>query len=78
MRTDFEVIDGHNEPVIERGAVASVAKVSAKVCLRVPGRARHTTRVFDVKATPGLIMGIADELAEFGAERVLLEFTSDY
>jgi transposase len=48
------------------------------VCVRVPGRQRRITKVWDVKATTNAIMTLADELVELGIERVVVESTSDY
>ena len=66
------------ERLLERAAAIDVAKASAKVCVRLPGRTRRTTRVWDVQATTGAIMALADELADLDVERVVLEATSDY
>jgi transposase len=66
------------EEVLERAAAIDVAKASGKVCVRVPGKSRRVTRVWDVRATTAAIMGLADELAGMAIERVVLEATSDY
>ncbi|MDA8289010.1 MAG: IS110 family transposase [Actinomycetota bacterium] len=55
-----------------------VAKASGKVCVRIPGVKRRVTRVWDVAATTGAIMALADELVDLDIERVVLEATSDY
>ena len=73
-----ETEDVEVERLLERAAAIDVAKASAKVCVRLPGRARRTTRVWDVQATTGAIMALADELADLDVERVVLEATSDY
>ena len=73
-----ETEDVEVERLLERAAAIDVAKASAKVCVRLPGRTRRTTRVWDVQATTGAIMALADELADLDVERVVLEATSDY
>jgi transposase len=73
-----EVETDEAEEVLERAGAIDVAKASAKVCVRIPGRQRRVTRVWDVAATTTAIMALADELAELGVERVVLEATSDY
>ncbi len=42
------------------------------------GAKRQITRVFDVAATTGAAIALADELAELRSERAVLEATSDY
>jgi transposase len=69
--------DQHDE-VLERVAAIDVAKASGKVCVRLPGKQRRITRVFDVSATTNAIMGLGDELVEMGIERIVVESTSDY
>ncbi len=69
--------DQHDE-VLERVAAIDVAKASGKVCVRLPGKQRRITRVFDVGATTNAIMGLGDELAELDIERIVVESTSDY
>ena len=79
MRTDVEVTDVDDDgEVIERAAAIDVAKASGTVCVRIPGRTRRITRVWDVKATTGAIMALADQLAELRVERVVVESTSDH
>jgi transposase len=79
MAHDVEEIDAEwDEQVLERAGAIDVAKASAKVCVRIPGKQRRVTRVWDVAATTGAIMALADELTELGIERVVLEATSDY
>jgi transposase len=79
MATDMEDIDADgDEEMVERVAAIDVAKASGKVCVRLPGKQRRVTRVFDVGATTNAIMALADELTELGIERVVVESTSDY
>jgi transposase len=80
MEGDIEEVDADagNEGLLERVGAIDVAKASAKVCVRIPGKSRRITRVWDVGATTGAIMALADELAELRVERVVLEATSDY
>jgi len=44
----------------------------------VPGRQRRITKVWDVSSTTNAIVGLGDDLAEMGIERVVVESTSDY
>ncbi|MGH8996394.1 MAG: IS110 family transposase [Acidimicrobiales bacterium] len=67
-----------SEELLERAGAIDVAKAAAKVCVRIPGRQRRITRVWDVKATTGAVMALADELFKLRIERVVLEATSDY
>jgi transposase len=79
MGNNVEEIDAdEDDEVLERVAGIDVAKASGKVCVRLRGRQRRITRVFDVAATTNAIMGLADELAEMGIERTVVESTSDY
>ena len=79
MPDNVEEIDSEfSEEVLERAGAIDVAKASAKVCVRIPGKQRRITRVWDVGATANAIMALADELAGLGIERVVLEATSDY
>jgi len=79
MASTVEEIDAdEHEERLERVAAIDVAKASGKVCVRIPGKQRRVTRVWDVSATTNAIAGLADELAEMGIERVVLESTSDY
>jgi transposase len=67
--------------VVERAAAIDVAKASGKVCTRVPHphiAGRRVTKVWDVGATTGAIMALAEELTRQGIERVVVESTSDY
>jgi transposase len=79
MATDVEDIDADgDEEMVERVGAIDVAKASGKVCVRLPGRQRRITRVFDVAGTTNAIIALADELTELGIERVVVESTSDY
>ena len=79
MTSKVEEIDAdEHEQRLERVAAIDVAKASGKVCVRIPGKARRITRVWDVQATTNAIVALADELAEMEIERVVLESTSDY
>ena len=52
MDNHVEEIDAdEDDEVLERVATIDVAKASGKVCVRLPGRQRRITRVFDVAAT---------------------------
>jgi transposase len=76
-----EIEADEQEETLERVAAIDVAKASATVCTRVvhPSVAqRRVTKVWDVGATTNAIMALADELADAGIERVVLESTSDY
>jgi len=80
MEGEMEEVDADvgDEELVERVGAIDVAKASGKVCVRIPGKSRRITRVWDVGATTGAIMALADELAELRIERVVLEATSDY
>jgi len=79
MGTDVEVIDADDDgEALEGVAAIDVAKASGTVCVRIPGRTRRITRVWDVKATTGAIMALADELAELRVKRAVVKSTSDY
>jgi transposase len=79
MADNVEEIDGdEGEEVLERAGAIDVAKATGKVCVRIPGKSRRITRVWEVAATTSAIMTLADELAELHIERVVLEATSDY
>jgi transposase len=70
-----------SEPIVERVAAIDVAKASGKVCTRMPhssGAGRRVTKVWDVSATTNAIMALADQLADQGIERIVVEATSDY
>jgi hypothetical protein len=65
----------------ERVAGIDVAKASGMVCLRLPpepGKARRSSRVWEVTATVPAIEALAAELTAAGAELVSMESTSDY
>lgn len=79
MGNNVEEIDvDEHEEHLERVAAIDVAKASGKVCVRTPGKTRRVTKVWDVASTTNAILALADELAEMGVERVVLESTSDY
>ena len=80
MEGDMEEVDVDvgDEGLLERVGAIDVAKASAKVCVRIPGKSRRITRVWDVAAATNAIMALADELVELRIERVVLEATSDY
>ena len=82
LTKDVQVIEAdEHETVLERAAAIDVAKASGKVCVRLPhpsGGGRRLTKVWDVPAMTNAIVELADELAGLGAERVVLEATSDY
>jgi transposase len=82
VRADVEEIDAEDdEQIVERVAAIDVAKASGKVCTRVPHRSipgRRVTKVWDVASTTNAILALADQLAEAGIERVVVESTSDY
>ena len=76
---DFDV--GDDVPMVERVAAIDVAKASGMVCTPVPHGSvpgRRVTKVWEVGATTGAIVALADQLAEAGIERVVVESTSDY
>jgi hypothetical protein len=73
MGHDVEEIDAEwDERVLERAGAIDVAKASAKVCVRLPGATGRITKVWDVGATMGAIMALADELAEMAIERIVV------
>ena len=82
MVGDIELLDAdEHEERLERVAAIDVAKASGKVCIRVPHPSiagRRSTRVWDIAATTNAIVALADELAELGIERIVVESTSDY
>ena len=77
-----EVIEDEGyEQVLERVAAVDVAKATGMVCTRVPhpGRpGRRQTRVWEVAATTGSVLELADHLAAERIGKVTLESTSDY
>jgi hypothetical protein len=63
----------------ERVAGIDVAKASGMVCLRLPpapGKARRTSRTWEVTATVPDIAVLAGELAAAGVAKVSMESTS--
>jgi transposase len=65
----------------ERVAGIDVAKASGMVCLRLPpgpGKARRTSRTWEVAAAVPDIAALASELAAAGVQQVSMESTSDY
>jgi transposase len=65
----------------ERVAGIDVAKGAAVVCLRLPpepGKARRTSRTWEVTAAVPDIEALAAELKAARVERVSMESTSDY
>ena len=82
MTGEPEVIDVEGpEEVVERVAAVDVAKTSGMVCTRVPHPTtpgRRLTKVWDVRATTNAVMELAEDLANQGIERVVVESTSDY
>ncbi len=81
VRPDEEFYTEDDEQIVERVAAIDVAKASGKVCTRVPHASvpgRRVTKVWDVAATTNAIMVLADQLAQAGIERVVVESTSDY
>src|SRR6266567_904595 len=76
-----EIEDAEHEQILERVAAVDVGKASGMVCTRVPHDARpgkRRTRVWEVSATTGAVLELADHLVAEGIERVSLESTSDY
>jgi transposase len=76
-----EIEDEEREQILERVAAVDVAKASGMVCTRVPrgGRpGKRRTGVWQVGATTGAILELADHLVAEGVEKVTLESTSDY
>jgi transposase len=72
--------EGH-ERIVERVAAIDVAKASGMVCVRVPHESRpgrRVSRVWEVAATTGAVIGLGDHLACQGIEKVSVESTSDY
>jgi len=78
---DVEVVDADHEEVVQRVAAIDVAKASGMLCTRVPhpsAPTRRITKVRTVSSTTNAILALANELAEMGIERVVVESTSDY
>ena len=80
MGTMVEQLDTDEaEERLERAAAIDVAKASGMVCTRAPGPSgRRVTKVWEVSSTTKSILALADQLADEGTERVVLESTSDY
>ena len=81
MEEPQEIEDEEHEQVLERVAAVDVAKATGMVCTRVPHQSRpgkRRTRVWQVTATTGAVLELADHLAAEGIEKVTLESTSDY
>jgi transposase len=81
MREPQEIEDEEHEQVWERVAAVDVAKASGMVCTRVPHPSRpgrRVSRVWEVAATTGAIIQLAEQLVGLGIERVTVESTSDY
>ena len=65
----------------ERVAGIDVAKASGMVCLRLPpaeGKARRTSKTWEVTASVPDIAAVAAELAAAGVQKISMESTSDY
>jgi len=80
-REPQEIEDEEHEQVVERVAAVDVAKASGMVCTRVPHPSRpgrRLSRVWEVAATTGAIIGLAEQLVGQGIEKVTVESTSDY
>src|SRR5690242_19208553 len=76
-----EIEDEEHEQILERVAAVDVAKAPGMVCTRVPREGRpgkRRTRVWQVGATTGAILELADHLVAEGVEKVTLESTPDY
>jgi len=81
MREPQEIQDEEHEQVVERVAAVDVAKASGMVCTRVPHPSRpgkRLSRVWEVAATTGAIIQLAEQLVGQGIEKVTVESTSDY
>lgn len=73
--------DDEPEEIVERVAAIDVAKATGMVCTRLPHPTRpgrRVSKVWEVSATTNALLALADELAELGIERVVVESTSDY
>src|SRR6266542_2868001 len=74
MREPQEIEDEEHEQVLERVAAVDVAKASGMVCMRVPHPCRagkRLSRVWEVGATTGAIIGLGEQLLAQGIERVV-------
>jgi transposase len=81
MREPQEIQDEEHEQVWERVAAVDVAKAFGMVCVRAPdpGRpGRRVSKVWEVAATTGAIVELAEQLTGFGVQKVTVESTSDY
>ncbi len=82
MGREVEQIDADgDEQIVERVAAIDVGKASGQVCTRVPHASlpgRRVTKVWNVQATTNAISALAEQLAQEGIERVVVESTSDY
>lgn len=73
-----EIPDADHELVIGRVCAVDVAKATGKVCVRSSRGQRRASRVWDVEATTGAVIELADELMVMGVQKVTVESTSDY
>jgi transposase len=76
-----EIDDVEHEQILARVAAVDVAKADGMVCTRVPHPDRpgkRRTRVWQVDATAGGVLELADHLVAERVEKVTLESTSDY
>ena len=81
MMEPQEIEDEGHEQILERVAAVDVAKASGMVCVRVPREdqpGRRRTRVWQVEATSGAVLELADHLVRERVQKVTLESTSDY
>jgi transposase len=82
VASNIEVVEAEeNDRVVARVAAVDVAKASGMVCTRAPHPsigARRITRLWEVASTTNALIALADELADAGIERVVIESTSDY
>jgi transposase len=79
--SDIEIVDADHEEVVQRVAAIDVAKASGMLCTRLPHPSvptRRITKVRTVSSTTNAIITLANELAEIGIDRVVVESTSDY
>ena len=76
-----EILDEPHEQIVQRVCAIDVGKDSGTVCVRVPaasGTGRRVSKVWDVPARTGAVLGLAAQLSDQGIEKVTLESTSDY
>ncbi|MCZ0973092.1 IS110 family transposase [Streptomyces albulus] len=79
-KTDAEESEQGPE-LVERVAAIDIAKASGMVCTRVPQEdkpGRRVQRVWNVTATSGAVLELADHLICQGITRVVMEATSTY